>query len=149
MTDRPFPSEHHERLNILAGAWDTEIVALHPDGSDGEVSRATDLYHWMPSGQFLVHEVDAMMGGTRVQSTEIFGVDLQSGQFFSRSYDPDGSVHDFTSRIDGRAYGIDGALQQFAGTFSADGQTMTGQWRQRVDEAWQPFVRITLRKRPA
>lgn len=92
-----FKSEHHRRLNLLAGAWDTTITAVDADG-EGVVSKATDTYTWMPNGCFLVHEVDAMMGNQRVQSTEIFGVDPVSGDFFSRSNDPDGSTSDFTSR---------------------------------------------------
>lgn len=147
MTETTFHSEHHRRLNILAGAWDTTITMLGPDGSAGETSSASDIYTWMPNGHFLVHDVDAMMGEHRVQSTEIFGVDAASGAFFSRSYDPDGSTNDFISRIDGLDYTIDGEIQRFAGHFSEDGNTLRGEWKQLAGDEWTPFVRIELRKR--
>ena len=148
MTEMIFHSDHHRRLNVLAGAWETTITMLNPDGTAGDVSRASDIYTWMPNGHFLVHDVDAMMGPQRVQSTEIFGVDAASGTFFSRSYDPDGSTNDFTSSIDGLDYTITGKVQQFAGRFSEDGRLLTGEWKQGLGDSWTPFVRITLQKIP-
>jgi hypothetical protein len=148
MTQTAFHSEHHRRLNVLAGAWDTTITMLKPDGTAGDASQASDIYTWMPNGHFLVHDVDAMMGEQRVQSTEIFGIDAASGEFFSRSYDPDGNTNDFTSRIDGLNYTINGKIQRFAGHFSEDGRRLTGEWKQLIGDEWKPFVRIMLEKRP-
>lgn len=142
-----FRTEHHARLNRLAGAWDTTIVMLDPDGKAGAVSRASDIYTWMPNGHFLVHDVDAEMAGETIQSTEIFGVDAATGDFFSRSYDADGGVNDFTARIDGDQFSIHGQVQRFTGAFSADGKTLEGEWRQLSDGNWRPFVRITLVRR--
>lgn len=147
MTQEDFPTEHHRRLNILAGAWDTAITMVEADGTDGGTSRASDVYVWMPNRHFLVHEVDAMMGDQRVQSTEIFGVDPASGEFFSRSYDPDGSTGDFVSKIDGPDYTIIGQAQRFAGQFGRDGRMLRGEWKQLRGDQWLPFVRIVLIKR--
>jgi hypothetical protein len=147
MTDGQFPSEGHARLDILTGIWDTEITMLNADGSEGGRSSATDSYRWMPNGQFLVHEVDARMGDEHVQSTEIFAVDGETGAYTSRSYDPDGSINDFVSRIAGLAYSIDGRTQRFAGEFSADGRQLLGEWRQLAEGQWLPFVRVRLSKR--
>lgn len=142
MTQTNFPSEHHRRLNILAGAWDTAITMIEANGTEGGTSRA-----WMPNGHFLVHDVDAMMGDHHVQSTEIFGVDRASGEFFSRSYDPDGSTNDFVSKIEGLDYTIAGNVQRFTGHFSDGGRMLQGEWRQLQGDDWRPFVRIVLRKR--
>lgn len=147
MTQADFPTEHHRRLNVLAGAWDTSITVIEADGTEGGISRGSDLYKWMPNRQFLVHEVDAMMGDQRVQSTEIFGVDHTSGDFFSRSYDPDGSTNDFVSKIDGLHYTITGTVQRFTGQFSDESRTLQGQWSQLSGDQWLPFVRIVLTKR--
>ena len=141
-----FHSDHRRRLDILAGGWDTTITAVGPDGTPGEASRASDIYTWMPNGHFLRHDVHALMGGQRVQSTEIFGVDTESGTFFSRSYDPDGSTNDFVSKIDGLDYIITGKVQRFSGHFSQDGKTLAGEWKQLDGDAWKPFVRILLKK---
>lgn len=147
MTQANFPSEHHRRLNVLAGSWDTSITMIETDGTEGGTSRASDIYTWMPNGHFLVHDVDAMMGARHVQSTEIFGVDQASGEFFSRSYDPDGSTNDFVSRIEGLNYTIIGKVQRFSGRFSDSGRLLEGEWTQLQGDDWRPFVRIVLRKR--
>ncbi len=146
MTQNAFHSEHHHRLDVLNGTWQTTITALEPDGSEGETSRATDIYSWLPNGHFLMHEVDAMMGSHRVQSVEIIGVNSISGEFFSRSYDHDGNTNDFVSRIDGCNYTIDGRSQRFVGRFSDDGSQLMGEWTQLDGDHWTPFVRILLEK---
>lgn len=142
-----FHSEHHRRLNILCGAWDTTIVMMEGDGTEGGTSWATDTYRWMPNGHFMVHEVDAIIGDQHVQSMEIFGVDAASGEFFSRSYDPDGSTNDFASKIDGMDYSVVGKVQRFTGHFSEVGNILRGEWKQLVGDDWKPFIRIVLMKR--
>lgn len=144
MTEPGFPTDNHKRLNILAGVWDTTITML---GANGEVSRAIDTYTWMPGGRFLVHDVDATMLDKSVQSIEIIGVDKATGTFFSRSYDPDGSINDFSSRMEGLEYTIEGRVQRFAGEFSQDGKTLQGEWKQSTNGVWLPFVKVVLRKR--
>lgn len=147
MAQNSFPSEHHRRLDVLNGAWQSTITALEPDGSAGITSQASDTYSWLPNGHFLMHEVDAMMGSQRVQSVEMIGINTASGEFFSRSYDPDGSTNDFVSRIDGHSYTIDGGRQRFVGRFSDDGSQLTGEWTQLDGDQWIPFVRIVLEKK--
>lgn len=142
-----FHSPDHERLNVLAGAWDTTITMLSADGTSGNVSQASDIYTWMAGGHFLVQEVDAEVDGQRIQSIEIFGVDPESGDFLSHSYDPDGNINEFRSRIDGRAYTIEGKVQRFAGAFSPDGTILEGECKQLIAGEWLPFVRIRLEKR--
>ncbi|WP_057626666.1 DUF1579 family protein [Stenotrophomonas terrae] len=147
MAQHNFPSDHHRRLDVLHGAWQTTITALEPDGSAGGRSQATDIYSWLPNGQFLMHEVDAMMGSQRVQSIEIIGINGTTGEFFSRSYDPDGSTNDFVSRINECNYTIEGKSQRFVGCFSVDGSQLTGEWTQLDGDHWIPFVRIVLEKK--
>ena len=115
--------EKHERLNVLLGTWDTTITMLNSDGSDGEVSKATDIYSWSPNGFFLLHDVDATMGGERFQSLEIIAVD-KDGRYATRSYDGDGSINDFIAELDGKDWRIKGELQRFSGSFSDDARNL-------------------------
>lgn len=147
MTEPEFHTDAHKRLHILAGVWDTTITMLGANGEEGEVSRAIDTYTWMPNGHFLVHDVDAIMLDKSVQSIEIIGVDKTTGEFFSRSYDPDGSINDFSSRMEGLEYSIEAKAQRFSGKFSQDGKILQGQWKQLSDGKWLPFVKVVLRKR--
>jgi hypothetical protein len=140
-------SNDRDRLNILIGTWDTTITLLNPDGSEGEKSPVTDAYEWSPNGHFLYHDVDATMGGKRMQSLEIIAP-REDGRYQTRSYDADGSINDFTAALDGRAWTIDGEVQRFRGTFSEDGQTLTGGWEQRGDDGgWSPLMTVVLKKR--
>lgn len=147
MTETEFHSESHKRLNVLAGVWDTTITMLDANGDNGETSQATDTYRWMTNGHFLVHDVDATMGGQRIQSTEIFSVNSETGAFASRSYDADGSMKDFTSNIVDRTYTINGETQRFSGEFGEDGNTLQGEWQQLSHGQWSRFVRIVLKKK--
>lgn len=47
MIQPAFHSEHHRRLDVLVGAWDTTITMLNHDGTAGDPSHASDVYTWM------------------------------------------------------------------------------------------------------
>ena len=147
MAQNSFPSNHHHRLDILNGSWQTTITALEPDGSEGGTSQTSDIHSWLPNEHFLMHEVGATMGSQRVQSIEIIGINATSDEFFSRSYDSDGSTNDFVSRIDVLDYVIDGEVLRFDGRFSDDGLQLAGKWAQLIDDHWGPFVRVVLDKK--
>jgi hypothetical protein len=141
-----FPTPQHASLDILAGRWTTTITMLDRDGCDGETSSATDTYAWSASRHFLVHDVDAMMDGAKIQSFEIIAVDQGTGQYQTRSYDADGSINDFTAMLDGDVWRINGREQRFEGRFSTDRTELAGLWRQRDGERWEPSMRVLLRR---
>lgn len=137
-----------DRLDILAGVWDTTITMLDPEGNEGAVSKAVDRYDWMPGGFFLRHDVDAEMEGQLLQSMEIIALARDGEGYQTRSYDPDGTINDFSARLDGRQWRIVGAVQRFAGVFSADGAELSGEWEQKGGETWRRLMRVDLKKRP-
>ncbi len=134
-------------LNALAGEWETTITMLGPDGGDGAVSHARDIYSWSANGRFLQHDVDAEMDGVRFRSLEIIALDPRGDGYVSRSYDPDGTFSDFTSELEGRSWRIIGEVQRFTGQFSEDGDILSGRWEQNVEGKWSPLMDVTLRKR--
>lgn len=137
-----FPTAGHERLDVFAGSWDTTITM-----PDGATSEATDTYRWVSGGHFMLHEVDALVDGKRLQSVEMMVPDGEGGVSL-RSYDANGSVNDFTARLDGNGWSIEGEQQRFAGQFAKDGQTLSGAWQQRGDDGnWAPLMSVELRKR--
>lgn len=135
------------QLDILVGVWDTTIIPLLPDGSPGEPSQAIDAYRWSANGLFVEHDVDAQMGGQRLQSTEILAVEPETGRYVTRSYDADGSMNDFVAELDGRKWRLTGQVQRFSGAFSPDGQRLEGEWEQRGDAGWTRLMRVSLCKR--
>ena len=109
--------------------------------------RAIDRYQWLPGGFFMLHTVDALIGGEASQSIEVIGYDAEQGCYVSRSYDDRGASDRFTARLENRAWAIDGLKVRFRGAFEARGTVLAGIWEQLRDgNQWQPWMDIELRK---
>jgi hypothetical protein len=141
------PSPRLAPLSVLIGTWDTTIVPFNPDGSEGQSSKATDIYEWSPNGHFIYHTVDAMMGGERVQSMEVIAAEPSTGTWLTHSYDADGSVNSFTAELRDHTWLLTGDTQRFTGQVDASGVELSGQWEQRSHADWSPLMKVTLRKR--
>jgi hypothetical protein len=141
------PSPKLAPLAMLIGTWDTTIVPFNPDGSKGQMSKATDVYEWSPNGHFIYHTVDAMMGGERVQSMEVIAAEPSTGTWLTHSYDADGSVNSFTADLRDHTWFLTGDTQRFTGQLDAAGRELSGQWEQRSHSDWPPLMKVTLRKR--
>jgi len=141
------PASSLAPLAALIGTWDTTIVPLNPDGSEGQASKATDIYEWSPNGHFIYHTVDAVMGGERVQSMEVLAAEPSTGTWLTHSYDADGSVNSFTAQLRDHTWFLTGDTQRFTGQFDADAVELSGQWEQRSHSDWSPLMKVTLRKR--
>ena len=133
-------------LGALIGDWTTSITMLNADGTAGAVSRASDIYRWSANSKFVEHHVDAEMGDARLRSLEIIALDPVGSGYVTRSYDPDGSFSDFTAALDGKSWRITGEVQRFSGSFSDDGNTLSGRWEQQADGQWSPLMTVTLRR---
>lgn len=136
------------QLEPLIGEWTTTITMIEPDGSDGAVSAASDIYTWSANRKFIQHDVDADMGEDgRVLSLEIIALDPSGPGYVSRSYDPDGTFSDFVCQRDGRTWRVIGARQRFEGQFSHDGLELSGEWEQDGGTGiWSPLIRVRLIK---
>lgn len=147
MSKTIFPNTTMARLDALAGTWSTRIVMLDRAGADAEVFTATDIYRWMPGNHFLVHDVEAHMGGEPVRSMEIIGIAADGETYVSRNYDNAGQVSDYTAAMDGRHWRIDGAAERFRGEIAANGKTLNGFWQRCDADRWIDWMRVTLARR--
>lgn len=141
------PTAKHRALGVFGGKWITQgtIRATH-DAASAEM-RAIDRYEWLPGGFFMLHKVDALIAGTVSQSIEVIGYDVARGCYSTHSYDDQGTSEEFTARLEGREWSIDGENFQFSGAFNADGSVLAGTWDQRNDtKQWIPWMDIELRK---
>ena len=138
----------HLRLESLVGRWRTE--GWTRETAEGPAARieATDTYEWLPGGFGLLHTVDARVGEEHVEGAEIIGWDPERDAYGTQYFGSDGP-----SAYEARLTEEDGALvwsmrssrDRFTGTFSKDGDTITGHWEQLVDEEnWQPWMDVTL-----
>jgi hypothetical protein len=110
--------------------------------------EATDTYEWLPGRAALLHIVDAQVGEEHVDGAEIIGWDPGRDAYVTQYFGSDGP-----SAYEANLADMDSALvwtmrsdaDRFTGTFSEDGNTITGHWEQLDDEGnWQPWMDITL-----
>jgi hypothetical protein len=68
------PAEHLTPLEGIIGRWRSSGSALDGDGSTVVATiSGTDVYTWASSGNWIVHDVDVLMGDERTLVTELIG----------------------------------------------------------------------------
>jgi hypothetical protein len=120
------PSNALKRLDRLAGTW-----RLSGD-THGHIT-----YAWMPGGFFLLQHIDMDHAGHHVQGMEVighlrpFGAE-PSPDIHSRYYGGEGETFDYVYEIEGDTLtiwgGERGSPAYYQGTFSPDGNTLSGAW---------------------
>jgi hypothetical protein len=141
------PTAKHGALSVFAGRWITQGSIRATDESAPVEMRAIDRYEWLPGGFFMLHKVDALIGGAVLQSIEVIGYDAQQVCYVTRSYDDQGTSDGFTAQLKARAWSIDGEKVRFRGAFDASGLVLAGTWAQRSSRGrWNPRMDIELRK---
>jgi hypothetical protein len=121
------PDPALKRLGRLVGRW----------GVSGE-ARGEVTYEWMEGGFFLVQRVDLQQFGQSSKGIEIigrerpFGADKSSEDIRSRYYDDQGNTFDYVYELEDDTLtiwgGERGSPAFYKGTFSDDGDTLTGAW---------------------
>lgn len=130
MTDNPSsdrqPDTTLRALDRLVGVWQISGDAT-----------GTVTYRWMDGGFFLVQEGKLELFGHRNTFTEIIGRERlfggePSAEISSRTYTAEGDTLDYVYELDGDTLtiwgGQRGSDSRYTGTFSADGNTLTGSW---------------------
>jgi hypothetical protein len=127
----PEPTEAVKRLDRLVGTWNM---------TGGAVGTST--YEWLEGGFFLMQRYDFVQGDHHVKGIEVIGQERRFGEepsedIKSRIYDTEGNTFDYVYEIvDGDKVadtlmiwgGEKGSPAYYKGTFSDDGNTVTGEW---------------------
>ena len=115
-----------QALGRLAGTW-----RISGDAT------GTVRYRWLPGGFFLAQEGELELFGHKNAFTEIIGRHRPFGrvpsvEIHSRVYTSEGDTLDYVYELDGDTLtiwgGHRGSEAYYTGTFSADGDTLTGAW---------------------
>jgi hypothetical protein len=120
------PNPDMQSLDRLVGTWKVS------GGIQGQVR-----YEWMEGKFFLIQHVDFSSADQVIKGMEIIG-HLQpfgaepSADIKSRYYDSGGDTLDYVYEMEGDTLtiwgGEKGSPAYYKGTFSADGNTLTGAW---------------------
>ena len=120
------PSAEVRALDRLVGTWKVT------GGAEGTVR-----YEWMPGRYFLLQHVDLTQFGEPVTGIEVIGKLRPFGEpagedVMSRYYDSLGNTLDYVYELTGDKLtiwgGAKGSPAYFEGTFSPDGNALTGEW---------------------
>jgi hypothetical protein len=125
---QPQPDAQLKALDRLVGTWRVS------GGTTGTVT-----YRWMDGGFFLLQDVEMKDGdGRSIKGFEVigrlrtFGAEKPSEDIKSRYYDNDGNTFDYVYELEGDTLtiwgGEKGSPAYYKGTFSEDGNTVTGAW---------------------
>lgn len=126
-TEQPAsPSPMLKALDRLVGTWCVS------GGAQG-----TSKYEWMEGGFFLIQHVELADNGSTTKGIEIIGhlrpfSEASSPDIHSRYYASNGETLDYVYELDGDTLTIwsggKGSPAYYTGTFSEDGNTLTGSW---------------------
>ena len=145
------PSAEHARLAVLVGRWKTEGWTRETPGTRAARIEATDTYEWLPGAFSLLHTVDAYVGDQKVEGAEIIGYDPARESYITQYFGSDGPTAyeaDLREEAGTLVWEMRSETTRFVGTFSADGDTITGHWQLLDGSRWRPWMDITLSSVP-
>lgn len=120
------PNEDMKTLERLVGTWQVT------GGANGTIR-----YEWMQGGYFLLQHINFDHDGHQIYGLEVIGHlqpfgEAPSEHIKSRYYGGEGETFDYTYELTGDTLmiwgGDKGSPAYYQGTFSADGNTLTGGW---------------------
>ena len=127
MNEQPKPNPDLKSLDRLIGTWKQSGEV------EGEIT-----YEWAEGGFFLFQHVDMMQYGNKIKGIEVIGHESTFGsepstEIKSRFYSfLDGMTLDYVYEMEGDTLtiwgGEKGSPAYYKGTFSPDGNTLTGSW---------------------
>jgi len=123
----PVPDPALERLQKLVGTWDIKGRTLDSK-EDNITGRMT--CEWLPGGFFLKQSGEITLGALRVQCLEIIAYDSLTQTFPSTVYGSmSGVALQYHWNVQGNNVTHWTDEDRYTGTFSEDGNTLSGGWR--------------------
>jgi hypothetical protein len=116
---------------------------IHPPVSKDEQYRAVDTYRWLGGRSAVVHEVQARMGETMVNSLEIYTA--AGGDITSRNFDSTGAVSDYSARMTDAGWRVEGETERFSSS-SISSDTIEGLWQLKEDGSWVDWMTVRLER---
>jgi hypothetical protein len=147
------------RLGVFVGEWIVEV--RFPGGEPApavtteEGPQARSRFEWALDGQFLLQRTEVPVPEAP-DSLTIISVDLETGAYTQHYYDSRGVVRLYAMSLAGGVWTLTRESpdfspldfrQRFTGTFSQDGNTISGAWEKCFNGAgWEHDFDLTYRR---
>jgi hypothetical protein len=141
---KPSPGPAYRLLDAFIGTWHTTGNMKTSENEPDIVIDGSDSYEWMPGGYFVIHKVDVMMGQDRKECVEIIGYDAATNSYPMHSYDHKGETSVMHASEHHGIWTFLSETMRFTGSFSKDGNTVSGIWENSVNDIWEFLMDIKL-----
>jgi hypothetical protein len=145
------------RLNVFVGEWVME--ARFPGGqqassSAGEGVRGRSRFEWDLDRQFLLQRTEIPIPEAP-DSLTIVSADPGTGAYTQHYYDSRGVARLYAMSLADGVWTLTREspdftpldfAQRFTGTFSAEGNTISGAWEKRLDGGWEHDFALSYRR---
>ena len=139
------------RLDVLAGEWVVEV--RFPGGGDAPAARST--FEWALDRQFLIQRTEVPVPEVP-DGMMIISADPETGAYTQHYYDSRGVVRLYAMSLADGVWTLTRESpdftpldfrQRFTGTFSPDGNTISGAWESGRDGGeWEHDFALTYRR---
>lgn len=147
--------EARERLDVFVGEWIMEARFPGDEQAPGQAPQVRSRFDWTLDGQFLLQHTEIPIPEAP-DSLSIIGTDPQTGRYTQHYYDSRGVARLYAMSLAGGVWTLTRETadfspldfqQRFTGTFSPDGNTITGAWEKRFEGAgWEHDFALTYRR---
>ena len=141
-----------ERLGVLVGEWIVEARFPGQPGPGGVQARAW--FQWALDGQFLLQRTEVPVPEAP-DSLAIISAHPETGGYIQHYFDSRGTVRLYEMSLADGVWTLTRESpdfspldfsQRFTGTFSQDGNSITGAWEKRFNEGWEHDFTLTYRR---
>jgi hypothetical protein len=134
-----------ERLGTFMGEWNLEFTGFHADPST--IARGRSSFRWLEDGAFLLQHAE-VPNSDFPSETAVIGPDEKAGTWCMLYFDSRGVSRIYHMTLSGGIWTLwrnfPGFSQRFLGTFSDDGNTITGRWEKSTDGSiWEHDFDLT------
>jgi hypothetical protein len=146
------------RLDVFVGEWVMEARfpggQPAPSSAAGESPRAHSRFEWTLDRQFLLQRTEISIPGAP-DSMTIVSTDQETGAYTQHYYDSRGVARLYAMSLADGVWTLTRESadftpldfqQRFTGTFSADGNTISGAWEKRLGGDWEHDFALTYHR---
>lgn len=152
-TAQPSPSPQQQKLAVFLGRWHTTGHVAAGTSTPAAIVDSIDTYMWYPGEFFLMHDVEAKIGGLHLDSLEILGYDTDSCHYFATYIDSTGGYGTEQVYLDGNTWTWRGSNvmgvkeHRCIAVISNDGNRIHACHEKSADgQHWEPWMDVTLTK---